>query len=69
MKANRPFRREYDRLFKKDPVSANMMLLLLEIADDAGRIRLGHDLEADLVKLMVARFNDPRSHQLGGPKR
>jgi len=35
---NRKFKRDYDRLFKKDPMGANMFLLICEIADDKGQV-------------------------------
>jgi len=60
---NRKFRRDYSRLFRKDPAAANMFLLLAELADDHGQVRA---TEEDLCHLMNARFNDPRAYQLPG---
>ena len=57
--ASRAFRRDYARLFQKDPAAANVFLLLAELAD-----------EVEIQRLMAARFEDPRAYQLsGGPKR
>mgnify|MGYP001769799706 CR=1 FL=1 len=67
---NRKLRREYNRLFKRDPAAANLLLLLFELADRDGQVRLGPCPEADLQALMAARFEDCRAYQLpGGPKR
>lgn len=64
---SRHFRREYDRIFKKNPGAANMMLLLCELADERGQVVTD---ERELQQLMTIRFSDPRSYQLpGGPKR
>ena len=68
---SRRFRRDYDRLFQKDPAAANVMLLLCELADEKGEVRLESPFpEAELARLMAARFEDPRAYSLpGGPKR
>ena len=64
---NRTFRRDYNRLFRKDPAAANMLLLLIEIADAHGQVQA---TDAALCFLMNTRFDDPRAYQLpGGPKR
>jgi hypothetical protein len=66
---SRRFRRDYNRLFKKDPAAANLMLLLSELAGKNGQVRLGPCPEVELQELMAARFEDPRAYQLpGGPK-
>jgi hypothetical protein len=68
---NRKFRRTYDHLFRKNPLGANIHLLLCELANERGEVQLnGHLPERELQRLMVARFSDPRAYQLpGGPKR
>jgi hypothetical protein len=67
---SRKFRRDYDRLFKRDPAAANVFLLLAELTDEKGQVRLGPCPEAEIQELMAARFEDPRAYQLpGGPKR
>lgn len=68
---NRKFRRTYDQLFRKNPLGANLHLLLCEMANEYGVVRLNERLtEKELKRLMVARFSDPRAYQLpGGPKR
>jgi len=65
---NRKFRREYRKIFKKDPMAANLFLLLSELADDRGQVRLGPDPEGQLALLMGARFEDPTAYQLRGAK-
>jgi hypothetical protein len=67
----RRFRRDYDRLFRKDPAAANVMLLLCELADEKGQVRLETPFpEIEIQRLMAARFTDPRVYQLpGGPSR
>jgi len=63
---SRRFRRDYDRTFKKDPLAANLLLLLRELADEHGRIKTD---EAELARLMASRFDNPRAYQLpGGPE-
>jgi len=68
---NRKFKRDYDRHFRKDPAAANVFLLLAELADDKGQVRLETPFpEVEIQRLMAARFTDPRAYQLpGGPKR
>jgi hypothetical protein len=58
---NRKFKRGYDRLFKKDPLGANTFLLLCELADEKGQMRIG---EQELADLMAARFNDPERYAI-----
>jgi len=68
---SRRFRRDYDRLFKQDPAAANVMLLLCELADEKGQVRLETPFpEVEIQRLMATRFTDPRAYQLpGGPRR
>lgn len=66
----RSFRREYDRIFKKNPAAANMFLLLAELADKKGQVKFSWPYpEEEIQRLMTARFTDPRAYQLpsGGP--
>ena len=58
---NRKFRKDYDRLFRKDPQAANLFLLLAEIADERGQVETD---PAELTELMAARFEDPRRYAL-----
>ena len=58
------FRRDYNRLFRKDPQAANVLLLLYEMADAGGRIALGPNPEEELARLMGARFQDRFAYQL-----
>ncbi len=68
---NRKFRRDYDRHFSRNPAAANLFLLLRELADKRGTVRIDAPAyEEELARLMAARFDDPRAYQLpGGPKR
>lgn len=64
---NRAFRREYDRIFKTDPAAANVFLLLAELADEKGKVNLSWPLpEAEIQRLMAARFDDPKAYHLQG---
>jgi len=58
---NKKFKREYKRLFKKDPEAANLFLLLCELADERGQ---GETNEEELAELMAARFNDSKEYAL-----
>ena len=67
---SRKIRRAYDRLFRRDPATANVFLLLAELADKKGQVRLGPYPETEIADLMAARFDNPRAYQLPGePKR
>jgi len=67
---NRRFRRDYDKLFRHDPLSANTFLLFAELADERGQVPLGPFPEVKLQNLLTTRFEDCRAYQLpGGPKR
>jgi len=68
---SRRFRREYDKVFKRDPGVANVLLLLAEIADEKGQVQFNNpDPSTEIAVLMAARFDDPRAYQLpGGPRR
>ena len=61
-KPNRKFKRVYNQIFKEDPFSANLLLLLCELADGDGRVEFAED--DDLVKLIKARFSDPEEYAL-----
>lgn len=60
----RRFRRDYDRIFRKDPLAANTFLLLCEIADEKGQVILPSPPEEELQRLLKARFDDPRRYSL-----
>jgi len=63
---NKKFRKIYDQLFKEDPLQANMLLLLHELADERGEIVFSkkEDCVDEIKKLMEIRFNDPRDYAL-----
>ena len=62
-KANQKFKRDYDRLFKQDPMGANMFLLLCELAAERGQVVTD---EKEIADLMAVRFNDPQEYALEG---
>ena len=59
---NKKFKRDYKRLFKKDPVGANLFLLLCELADENGQVIIRD--EQELGDLMAVRFENPEAYQL-----
>ena len=59
---NRKFKKDYDRLFKKDPLAANTLLLLCELADKNGQVFVKD--ESQITELMAVRFNDPEEYAL-----
>lgn len=61
LKVNRQFKKDYDRIFRQDPETANLFLLLCEIADKKGKVLTD---EAELVRLMAERFSNPGEYQL-----
>jgi hypothetical protein len=61
---NRVFRRKYNAVFRKDPMAANTLLLLAELADQEGRVVIAEPAEETLAILMSRRFKDPRARQL-----
>ena len=63
---NRHFRRRYNKMFRTDPLAANVMLLMAELANDDGQIAFAGDPAVEVHNLMLARFDDPRAYQLGG---
>ncbi len=66
-KPNKHFRKKYDALFRLDPLTANVFLLLAELADENGEVKID---DSELLRLAVARFEDPRRYQFerGGPR-
>jgi len=67
-KPNRKFKKEYDKIFKRDPLAANTFLLLCELANEKGQVRLAGTSEGEVgeevQKLLIARFNDPKEYAL-----
>ena len=63
-KANKKFKREYDRLFRRDPLAANIHLLLCELANEKGQVRFGANPEEEIQTLLATRFEDPRGYAL-----
>jgi hypothetical protein len=60
-KPSRKFKKDYDRLFKKDPLAANTFLLICELADEKGQVVTDEQQIADLMSI---RFEDPREYAL-----
>jgi hypothetical protein len=59
---NRKFRQHYNWLFKKNPLGANLFLLLAELANEGGQVRTSPE---ELAELMAIRFgDDPRRYSL-----
>lgn len=67
-KPNRKFKKEYDKIFKGDPLAANTFLLLCELANEKGQVKLSGTSEGEVgeevQKLLIARFNDPEEYAL-----
>ena len=64
---NDAFKKDYDALWKEDPMAANALLLLCELADKNGEVRFNgneEDAKDALFRLMLARFNDPEEYAL-----
>lgn len=62
---NSKFKKEYNRLFKGDPLSANMFLLFCEMADGKGQFKT---TDAEIESLLLARFNDINEHAFRNKK-
>ena len=58
---NKKFKKDYDRLFKQDPLAANTFLLVCELADERGRVETSPE---ELAILFAARFEDPEEYVL-----
>ena len=67
-KPNRKFKKEYGKLFKHDPIGANVFLLLAELADEKGQVKIlattEEEIGEEISKLIAARFNDPTEYAL-----
>ena len=65
---NRKFRRDYNKVFKKDPVAANTFLLMCELADEKGQVKIlgttKKDVAKEIQRLLIARFDDPEEYAL-----
>ena len=61
-KTNRQFKKKYERLFNKNPLGANVFLLLSELANERGQVTISD--ERELLELMAKRFDDPEAYQL-----
>jgi len=65
---NKRFRKDYNKLFKQDPLAANTLLLLAELANEKGQIVIegSNELEVaeEIQRLLIARFNNPEEYAL-----
>jgi hypothetical protein len=61
-KPNKKLKQGYKRLFKRDPLGANMFLLLCEFADKNGQVPIRD--ERELAELIAVRFENPEAYQL-----
>lgn len=59
------FKKDYDKLFKKDPIDANMLLLLCELANEKGEVIIHGNVNLKLKHLTNQRFKDPKEYQFG----
>lgn len=62
-KPNSEFKKRYDRLFRQNPLGANMFLLIAELASKKGHVKI---TEGEIAILFNARFDDPKAYQLKG---
>ncbi|MGA9111272.1 MAG: hypothetical protein WB290_13350 [Smithella sp.] len=58
---SRKFKRDYNRLYHKNPAAANLFLLITELADQKGQVTTD---EKELADLMAQRFEDPQRYSL-----
>jgi hypothetical protein len=63
MKHSQKFEEQYHKIFQKNPLAANLYLLLCKMADSKGRVKT---TEKELMDLMTARFNRPDEYAFGG---
>lgn len=60
---NKRVRKDYNRIFRKNPEAANLFLLLCELSYKEGRVITD---ESELARLMAKRFSDPAKYALKG---
>ena len=65
-KPNKKFKKDYDKLFKKDPLQANMLLLMCELANENGEVIFPKNIDCtkEIGKLMKIRFSDVEEYAL-----
>ena len=65
---NKRFKKQYDELYKKEPLAANAFLLLAELADEKGQVKIQgsneKEVAQELSRLMKARFNNTVGYAL-----
>jgi len=60
-KPNIQFQQKYDKIFQWSPEAAKLFLLVCEVADKNGQVKI---TEEELAKLLAARFEDPTEYAL-----
>jgi len=60
-KPNSRFKKHYNEVYEQDPGAANLLLLLCELADEKGRVKID---EQELAELMAVRFEDLKEYAL-----
>jgi hypothetical protein len=64
---NKEFRKKYQKIFKKDPLAANIFLLLCELSGPEGKLLLPLDraaIDKEIESLLFSRFEDPWGWQI-----
>lgn len=60
-KPNRAFKQDYDKIYRKNPLAANLYLLFCEMADSNREVRV---TEQELIELMPECFKNVREYAL-----
>ena len=60
------FHERMNKLFKEDPLQANMLLLICELANEKGQVIFPKNLDyaEEIGKLMEIRFTDVKEYAL-----
>jgi hypothetical protein len=66
---NKTFRQQYDRTYRKYPVMANVMLIMMELANATGGSIFETFPDKEVSRFIVSRFENPRAYQLPGEAR
>ena len=68
MVRKKKFKKTYDKIFKQDPIGANVFLLISELADSEGNVEFKNGPDGtpiqEICDLLQARFNDPEEYAL-----
>jgi hypothetical protein len=69
MTVNKTFRRQYDRTYRKSPIMANVLLIMMELANATQGSIFETFPDKDVSRFIVSRFENPRAYQLPGEAR